>query len=348
MDLNLKNREWKEFVIDELFNVEKGIYLPLKKISKGNTPYITAKSTDNGITNFIGNQNLFSGNAITIEKIKLTAFYQPYDFYCSHDVTVITHRKLNNYNSKFVCQIINRNGVKYNYGRQAQMGVVKREKIFLPINPNNEPDFEFMEAFIKNKEAKLLKKYNNYLENIKNKNINRGGVIPLSEKEWGEFEIKGIFDISTTSSGIDRNKLINKSGTTPYITRTDKNNGYDSFVCKQDQKYETNNSNVITIGLDTQTVFYQPKDFYTGQNIQILQNSSLNKNIAQFLVPLIKRQMKKFSWGGNGATLTRLHRTKILLPIDEQGKPDYAYMEAYIKQLEHEKLQVYLSKRINQ
>lgn len=41
--------------------------------------------------------------------------------------------------------------------------------------------------------------------------------------------------------------------------------------------------------------------------------------------------MEKFNWGGNGATLTRLNKTRILLPIDEKDNPDYDYMKEYIQ-----------------
>ena len=53
--------------------------------------------------------------------------------------------------------------------------------------------------------------------------------------------------------------------------------------------------------------------------------------------------MKKFNWGGNGATLTRLKRSKIVLPANQKGEPDYHYMENYIKKLEHKKLLKYLT-----
>lgn len=178
-----------------------------------------------------------------------------------------------------------------------------------------------------------------------NKNIN------LTNKNWQEFTFENIFEISSTSSGIDKNKLAEKSGNIPYITRSDKNNGMDMFVGKQDEKYQYNRENVITIGLDTQTVFYQPSYFYTGQNIQILANQHINKYIALFLVPLIERQMEKFNWGGNGATLTRLKRSKVFLPTTLKGIPDYDFMEAYMRQKEQEKLkkyQAYVAKRLNQ
>ncbi|CAA0144334.1 conserved hypothetical protein [Tenacibaculum maritimum] len=173
--------------------------------------------------------------------------------------------------------------------------------------------------------------------------------LDFKNKKWKEFVFEDFFEIDSTSSGIDRNKLINKKGNIPYITRSDKENGYDSFICEQNDKYSTDQSNVITVGLDTQTVFYQPNKFYTGQNIQVLKNDHLTNLVAQFLIPLIRRQMEKFSWGGNGATLTRLRRSKILVPINKKGNPDYEFMEAFMKQKSEEKIknyQTFLEKRI--
>ena len=165
--------------------------------------------------------------------------------------------------------------------------------------------------------------------------------LDLKNKEWKEFVFEQLFDIDSTSSGIDRNKLINKKGQIPYLTRSEKDNGLDSFICEQSDKYKTDDANVITIGLDTQTVFYQPNKFYTGQNVQVLKCEKLNKEIAQFLIPLIKRQMEKFNWGGNGATLTRLRRSKLLLPINQKDEPDFEFMETFIKRKEQENFQEY-------
>ena len=135
--------------------------------------------------------------------------------------------------------------------------------------------------------------------------------------------------------------MTGKTGLLPYITRTDRNNGYDTFIEEQ-PKYSADKGNVITIGLDTQTVFYQKTAFYTGQNIQILEFDELNEYNAKFIIALLKKQMTKFNWGGNGATLTRLKKTKIMLPKNEQGNPDFVYMENYIKVLETQKLKQYL------
>ena len=121
--------------------------------------------------------------------------------------------------------------------------------------------------------------------------------LTLDSVEWGEFFIggdNGLFEIVSTSSGIDKNKLNIFEEKIPYITRTEENNGINLFVNeKQGEKYKKDFGNVITIGLDTQTVFYQTTDFYTGQNIQILKNKYLKKENALFIIPLLKIQMQK-------------------------------------------------------
>lgn len=160
-------------------------------------------------------------------------------------------------------------------------------------------------------------------------------------KTWKTYVFEDIFDIQSSLSSIDKNKLSGRSGKIPYLTRSDQSNGYYSFVGEQSSTYQKDEQDVITIGLDTQTVFYQPSSFFSGQNIQVLRFADLNKYTAFFLLPLIRKQMEKFNWGGNGATLTRLRRSKILLPISEANSPDYKYMREYAKQKEQELIQKY-------
>ena len=93
----------------------------------------------------------------------------------------------------------------------------------------------------------------------------------LTQHKWQAFVLDEIFDIRATKSSIDKKNLVNLVGTIPYITRSDKNNGIDMFIGEQ-PKYKKDEGNVLTIGLDTQTIFYQPLPFYTGQNIQVIRH----------------------------------------------------------------------------
>ena len=154
----------------------------------------------------------------------------------------------------------------------------------------------------------------------------------MKNREWKEFFLgdEEIFTLHATLNGIDKNKLVDDGEKKfPYVTRTKINNGLDMFVSKQPSLI--NRGNVIIIGLDTQTVFYQETEFYTGQNVQILYNRYLTKNIALFLIPIIKKQLEVLNWGGNGATLGRLKKKRVKLPIKNDGTPDWTFMEEYVQ-----------------
>ena len=151
-----------------------------------------------------------------------------------------------------------------------------------------------------------------------------------------------MFTIQSTKSGIDKIKLVPGEGETPYITRTDANNGIDSFITEQSTKYRIDEGNVITIGLDTQTVFYQSKPFYTGQNIQVIKHPKLDKFNALFLIVAIKQLVKKFSWGSYGATLTRLRKSRIYLPTNQDGEIDFEFMSTFMQNVEQDILKTTL------
>lgn len=169
----------------------------------------------------------------------------------------------------------------------------------------------------------------------------------LQDKKWKEFLIcgdDGVFNISSSLSGIDKNKLLSNSQDPkiPYITRTEEINGINLFVSNvQGKKYKMDSGNAITIGLDTQTVFYQEYEFYTGQNIQVLRHEKLNRFNAEFLIPLIKAQIQKFNWGGNGATLGRLLKSKLMLPVNKANQIDWHFMEKYTKFIINNKFNAY-------
>lgn len=341
--MNLENKEWKEFSLISVFDkIQRGKRLKKADHIEGNIPYASSTALNNGIDGFIGNTKnvrVFK-NCLTIANSGSvgSTFYQPFKVVASDHVTKLQNKNFNKYIYLFLATMVSRLHEKYSFNREINDYRIKKEKILLPINESGNPDYVFMENYMREKETELITKYQKYISSkIKSleKELNK-------EVEWKEFFIEDIFEIHSTSSGIDKIKLTNLKGEIPYITRSDKTNGIDAFIGIQNKKYRKDQNNVITIGLDTQTVFYQKSEFYTGQNIQVLKFPELNEYNAFFIIPLLKKQMEKFNWGGNGATLTRLRRTKILLPINEKGNPDFEYMENYIKRIEQEKLMNYL------
>lgn len=159
----------------------------------------------------------------------------------------------------------------------------------------------------------------------------------LDEKTWKQLSAFGDgapLHIETTNSSIDGIRLIDDGEkSVPYITRSDANNGLARFVSAKNYEFGSDDGGCITVGLDTQTAFYQPHKFVTGQNVQVITGENISEDVAQFLVPILRQQMTaKFNWGGNGATLGRMKRLSVMLPVTNSGEPDYEYMAKYAQQ----------------
>lgn len=175
------------------------------------------------------------------------------------------------------------------------------------------------------------------------------------KKDWKLFPAfgdEGILHIATTSSSIDAIRLIDGySKVVPYVTRSEIANGVARFVSTKNYDFGSDEAGCITVGLDTQTAFYQPYRFVTGQNIQVVTGKQMDESVAQFLVVILREQMRaKFNWGGNGATLGRMKRLQIMLPVLESGEPDYKYMSEFVSNKKNElllKYRDYATSRVN-
>lgn len=358
----IENREWREFKISEVFETERykdKIQIPTGSLARkndlisGNVPRITVTSKNNGVDNFWNTENIHVKNHKNFISMSFlgNAFYHPYK--ASIDMKVhALHLKsfeLKKQMALMFVRLLENNSKGSNYGNQLSSTDLPHKSILLPVTSTGEIDYEFMESYIQKLENAKLDEYKKYAKKRINEILFSQKVdsVKLEEKNWKVFFIsgdEGVFRIKSTSSGIDKNKLNLQPGKIPYITRSDASNGINLFLTERQQtKYKIDSGNCITIGLDTQTVFYQPYNFYTGQNIQVLTYDNCGKENALFILKLIQLQLAKFNWGGNGATLGRLSGTKILLPATPSGEPDYLFMENYIRKIMLEKYSEYLA-----
>lgn len=151
------------------------------------------------------------------------------------------------------------------------------------------------------------------------------------------FKLSDIFEIKT-SKCIHENGLKQGAGTIPYVTRTSLNNGVLKFVCSQ-RIEKLNPGNVITVGMDTQTVFYQKQNFYCGRDILSLSNTIMNQYIGIFIVGILDQIVKKKFSYGYCASLTRIKNLEIKLSSTPEGNPDWEFMESYIREQYREVVQ---------
>lgn len=345
--LSLDDRKWSLFVVGKLFSVTRPNSRTKDSYEKGDIPFIASGSMNNGAAKYCTpakGEKLDKAGCITVSPVDGSCFYQPVDFLGrgggGSSILLLRSNRMTRNSGQFVARALEQTlKAKYTYGRMGNSKTIEREKFMLPVDDTEEPDWEFMEDYVREREAAQVERCREFLarrlEEIERERVTEP-VIPLDEKKWRVFDafgVKGLLSIKATSSGVDAVRLVNGSPSSyPYVTRSAVNNGIAQFVSPDNMKYGYDRAGAITVGLDTQTAFLQPCDFMTGQNIQIVTADVLNEDVAMFLLPVLKSQMRaKFNWGGNGATLGRMKRLQIMLPVNESNEPDWNYMAAYVR-----------------
>lgn len=171
-------------------------------------------------------------------------------------------------------------------------------------------------------------------------------MINLSKKKWKEFKIGEIFetkdnDGTQVPTGAYINKANLTEGKTPRITVTSQNNGVDGYWYTDD-KNKREFFNFISVNFLGNS-FYQKGKATLDMKVHALKliDRELNENLALFLITAINNNTRDSSYG-NQLSSTDLPRKSILLPVDENAKPDYKFMEDYIKEIETRKRKEYI------
>ncbi len=156
--ISLDSVKWGEFSISALFEIEKGERLTEAYRVSGDTPLITASAYNNGITNFIDKDTFKNSKSLFVNKITIdmfgNVFYHDYQYFSDDNIhTLIFNNELNinlsKYTYLFLIAIIEQISSKYGFGRQVRLHRLKKEVILLPVDSENQPNWQFMEDYIK-------------------------------------------------------------------------------------------------------------------------------------------------------------------------------------------------------
>ena len=145
-------RYWKPFALGTLFEVKKGKRLTKADMLPGATPYIGATDSSNGTTAYIGQVPIHRGDTISVSYngSVAEAFYQPVPFWATDDVNVLYPKfSMTPEAALFLCTVIRLEKYRYNYGRKWHLDRMRESVILLPVTPSGNPDWYFMEYYIK-------------------------------------------------------------------------------------------------------------------------------------------------------------------------------------------------------
>ena len=150
--------EWKWFKLggkNGLFIIRKGKRLTSDDQTDGDTPYIGAIDSDNGVANHIGQQPVHDGNTISLSYNGSVgeAFYQPAPYWATDDVNALYLRpeqgRLTPATGLFVCTVLKHEKYRYSYGRKWTLENMENTEIKLPTTPDGNPDWQWMENYIR-------------------------------------------------------------------------------------------------------------------------------------------------------------------------------------------------------
>lgn len=336
--LSLNSVEWKSFRLSDIFSTLRGKRHIKKNRLQGNLPYVSASSLNNGVTDFISNPLFTSKNKLVVTTF-CDAYYMENEFTASDEMVLLSHKKLNKYSGLFIAQVIKSNKNKYAFDKKAFSKRLKEQMILLPIDEKGEPNWDFMENYIKQIMNRQKSQIINYYKS-QICDITYGGGLKHKDIKWKSFKIYDVFQTFTnknklqTPTGYYINKVLLEKSDTPRITVRGTNNGVDSFSDTKIKKivFFENFISVSFLG----TVFYHPYKASIDMKVHALipLNTKLNKYIASFLIPIIKDNIS-FSSYGDQLSSTDLAQLTLILPIDEKGEPNWKYMENYVKQKLH-------------
>lgn len=229
-------------------------------------------------------------------------------------------------------------------GNGATFGRMKRLEIMLPAAESGGPGYDDMTQYASKMKGGMLMRYKIFvagrLPGLKYKEIPA-----LNEKEWSEFALEELFSVGSGKRLTNAEKT---DGKRPFIGATDNGNGITGFVGNCNASCDRNVLGVNYNGAPC-IAFYHPYECIFTDDVKRLHllHYEDNEYVMLFLKAIVMQQRTKYSYGYK-FNEKRMLRQKLMIPIDDKGAPDYAYMEQYVKNMmigKYEQYMVFLDKQ---
>ena len=329
--MNLNVETWKEFRLGDLFSEMykaeahvKGELECYDIPSENTIRFISRTEMNNGCDCYVLNNGLSRierANAIAIGDTTATCFYQGEDFVCGDHMVICRGEWIDLHTALFIISLLKREKYKYSYGRAFKMELISNTMLKLPATADNTPDWDYMKSYIKSLNHKPLA------------TANRGGYgsHTLGVETWKDFCLGDYFEIKKGKRLTSDDQT---EGNTPYIGAIDSNNGIANYI-GQDAIHAGNTISLSYNG-SVGEAFYQPKPFWATDDVNVLyfreeNGVPFNKYIALFVCAVLRQEKYRYSYGRKWV-LESMKSTIIKLP-EKDGKPNWLYMESYIKAL---------------
>ena len=160
----------------------------------------------------------------------------------------------------------------------------------------------------------------------------------LDDREWKDFAVPEIFQ------KIQRGKRLKNAdhipGIVPYVSSTANNNGVDDYIEATEGTRVFKNCISLANSGSVGTAFYEPFAFVASDHVTSLECNEANEYVYLFLATVLERQGSNFNFNREINDL-RIKKMRVMLPVTDDEKPDYQFMEEYVRELMAEKRKQY-------
>lgn len=166
--------------------------------------------------------------------------------------------------------------------------------------------------------------------------INGGSAnsLDLRTDGWKHFVIGELFKVE---KGQRLTKSNQKDGRINYVGASAFNNGITNHIGNNDSINPPKTISVCYNG-SIGEAFYQDEPFWATDDVNVLTPLfEINQYIALFFCTVIKNESVKYAFN-NKWTKEIMEKSLIPLPVTIEGKPDFGFMESYIKSLPYSHL----------
>ncbi|MDE6617613.1 MAG: restriction endonuclease subunit S [Clostridiales bacterium] len=346
----LQSVKWGEYRLGNLFEINPTKYYRLENeeilSENGNVPLVSNSSVDNGVMGFSLLSALNKGNTLTCSDTTLgadTMFYQERDFigysHIQHLVPKFQH--FNKAIAEFIiaaCRMST--SKKYDYGNKFNRDAMNETLIQLP-QKDNEIDFDFMESFIAELEARHIAELEArhiaeleaYLTvtGLKDYTLTKEeekALVDFNTLSWTSYNLEDLFGKSTRGKRLKSADRV--QGELPFVTAGEACEGVSAYIGNAVDIFESNSTTIDMFG----SAKYRNFRYGADDHVAVVHTEKLPKHAAIFVTTAIHKSSHtgKFDYSRNFYAKDA-DELDILLPTKE-SKPDYSFMATLISAIQ--------------
>lgn len=304
----------------------------------GDYDFIGRSNIDNGVqgkVNYLGYAPNAKDTFSLVQVGETICLFRNNEWYASQNIFIL-YPKITYLSRQFLFTTATINKALYEYISAyvyPTLEEVKRIKVEFPQTGNGEIDFDFMENFVAELEARRVAELESYLlaTGLKDYVLTAEEEKSLSDfnnLEWKEFNLEKLFGKATRGKRLKSDDRI--IGTLPFVTAGEADEGISDFIGNKVEIFESNTTTIDMFG----SAKYRNYRYGADDHVAVVHTESLPIKAAIFVTSAIHKAAHtgEFNYGHN---FYAKDADALTIKLPAKGDvPDYEFMKNYISAIQ--------------